>query len=91
LDGRKNLSFALQAEQLGTGHAVMVCRDLLAGHHGPVMVAAGDAPLMQADTVAALFADFERRKAACVIGTAYSEIRELGRISAMRRETSWEL
>lgn len=73
LDRRKNLSFALQAEQLGTGHAVMACRGLLAAHHGPVMVVAGDAVLMQAESIAALFADYERRPAACVIGTAYSD------------------
>jgi bifunctional UDP-N-acetylglucosamine pyrophosphorylase/glucosamine-1-phosphate N-acetyltransferase/UDP-N-acetylglucosamine pyrophosphorylase len=73
LNGRKNLTFTLQAEQLGTGHAVMVCRELLAEHHGPVMVVAGDAPLMQTDTVAALLAEYERRPAACVIGTAYSD------------------
>jgi bifunctional UDP-N-acetylglucosamine pyrophosphorylase/glucosamine-1-phosphate N-acetyltransferase/UDP-N-acetylglucosamine pyrophosphorylase len=64
LNGRKNLTFTLQAEQLGTGHAVMVCRELLAEHHGPVMVVAGDAPLMQTDTVAALLAEYERRPAA---------------------------
>jgi bifunctional UDP-N-acetylglucosamine pyrophosphorylase / glucosamine-1-phosphate N-acetyltransferase len=73
LDGRKNLAFALQAEQLGTGHAVMVCRDMLAGHHGPVMVVAGDAPLMQADTISALMAEFQRKPTACVIGTAYCD------------------
>ncbi|MGD0518796.1 MAG: NTP transferase domain-containing protein [Thermoguttaceae bacterium] len=73
LGGRKNLSFALQAEQLGTGHAVMVCRELLADHNGPVMIVAGDAPLMQADSVAALLAECQRRPAACVIGTAYAE------------------
>ena len=73
LDGRKNLTFALQAQQLGTGHAVMLCRELLADHNGPVMVVAGDAPLMQADSVAALMAEYLRRPAACIIGTAYAE------------------
>jgi len=73
LDGRKDLSFVLQAEQLGTGHAVMVCRELLANHHGPVMVVAGDAPLMQSATIAALLAEYQRRPAACVIGTAYTD------------------
>jgi bifunctional UDP-N-acetylglucosamine pyrophosphorylase / glucosamine-1-phosphate N-acetyltransferase len=81
LDGRKDVFFALQAEQLGTGHAVMVCRKLLADHHGPVLVVAGDAPLMQAETVAALMAEYQRRPAACIIGSAYSENPEgLGRI-----------
>jgi bifunctional UDP-N-acetylglucosamine pyrophosphorylase/glucosamine-1-phosphate N-acetyltransferase/UDP-N-acetylglucosamine pyrophosphorylase len=73
LDGRKNLTFALQAQQLGTGHAVMVCRDLLADHHGPVLIVAGDAPLMLADSIAALMAEYQSRSAACVIGTAYAE------------------
>jgi bifunctional UDP-N-acetylglucosamine pyrophosphorylase/glucosamine-1-phosphate N-acetyltransferase/UDP-N-acetylglucosamine pyrophosphorylase len=73
LDGRKNLTFALQAQQLGTGHAVMVCRYLLADHRGPVLIVAGDAPLMQADSVAALMAEYQRKPAACVIGTAYAE------------------
>ena len=73
LDGRKNLTFALQAQQLGTGHAVMVCRDLLADHRGPVLIVAGDAPLMQADSIAALMAEYQNRPAACVIGTAYAE------------------
>jgi bifunctional UDP-N-acetylglucosamine pyrophosphorylase / glucosamine-1-phosphate N-acetyltransferase len=81
LDGRKNLIFALQAQQLGTGHAVMVCRDSLADHRGPVLIVAGDAPLMQADSIAALMAEYQRKPAACVIGTAYAENPEgLGRI-----------
>ena len=29
LTGRKNVEFAVQAEQLGTGHAVMCCRGAL--------------------------------------------------------------
>jgi len=32
-----NIQFALQAEQLGTGHAVMMCREQLAKHDGPVI------------------------------------------------------
>jgi bifunctional UDP-N-acetylglucosamine pyrophosphorylase / glucosamine-1-phosphate N-acetyltransferase len=81
LNGRKNLTFALQAEQLGTGHAVMVCRDLLARHQGPVLIVAGDAPLMQADSIAALLTEFNRSPAACVIGTALADNPEgLGRI-----------
>ena len=81
LHDRKNLTFALQAEQLGTGHAVMVCRDLLVPYRGPVLIVAGDAPLMQADSIAALLAEFRRRPAACVIGTAFADNPEgLGRI-----------
>src|SRR5271170_4380484 len=42
LKSRPGLTFCLQTEQLGTGHAVMMCREHLAGHTGPVLVVAGD-------------------------------------------------
>jgi bifunctional UDP-N-acetylglucosamine pyrophosphorylase/glucosamine-1-phosphate N-acetyltransferase/UDP-N-acetylglucosamine pyrophosphorylase len=73
IDGRPHVKFALQTEQLGTGHAVMACRELLADGDGPVLVVAGDAPLMQADSVAALLNDYRRHPAACVLGTAYKD------------------
>jgi bifunctional UDP-N-acetylglucosamine pyrophosphorylase/glucosamine-1-phosphate N-acetyltransferase/UDP-N-acetylglucosamine pyrophosphorylase len=70
LAGRNHLEFVDQSEQLGTGHAVMVCRGHLARHHGPVLVVAGDSPLMQSRSIAALLAEFHRRQAACILGTA---------------------
>jgi bifunctional UDP-N-acetylglucosamine pyrophosphorylase/glucosamine-1-phosphate N-acetyltransferase/UDP-N-acetylglucosamine pyrophosphorylase len=73
LAGRKDLQFALQAEQLGTGHAVMMCRPALAEHQGPVLVVAGDSPLMQPASLRALLADFDRRPAACILGTGYKD------------------
>ncbi len=73
IDGRPGVEFALQTEQLGTGHAVMVCRELLANCDGPVLVVTGDSPLMQSDSVAALLGDYRRRPAACVLGTAYKD------------------
>jgi bifunctional UDP-N-acetylglucosamine pyrophosphorylase / glucosamine-1-phosphate N-acetyltransferase len=73
VDGRAGVEFALQTEQLGTGHAVMMCRELLAGCDGPVLVVTGDAPLMQPESVAALLADFRRSPAACVLGTVYKD------------------
>lgn len=42
--------YAWQHEQLGTGHAALQAHDFLASHQGPVLVAAGDTPLLQADT-----------------------------------------
>jgi bifunctional UDP-N-acetylglucosamine pyrophosphorylase / glucosamine-1-phosphate N-acetyltransferase len=75
------VEFALQAEQLGTGHAVMTCRSLLTGHEGPVLVVAGDQPLMQSQSIRALLEEFERRPAACILGTAVaSNPNGLGRI-----------
>ncbi|HEX6964109.1 MAG TPA: NTP transferase domain-containing protein [Lacipirellula sp.] len=63
------IEFADQTEQLGTGHAVMVCRPQLAEHRGPVVVVAGDSPMLQADSVAALLEESRRTGAACLLGT----------------------
>lgn len=66
------VEFAEQREQLGTGHAVMMCREALQSHHGPVVVVAGDSPMLQAESVATLLAaPYGTSKAACVIGTVY--------------------
>ena len=46
---RQNLLFAEQTQQLGTGHAVMCCREQLQDHGGPVMVVAGDCPMIQVE------------------------------------------
>lgn len=42
---------ALQAEQLGTGHAVLQARDSLAGFDGDVLILYGDVPLISATTM----------------------------------------
>jgi len=47
------IGFVLQTEQLGTGHALMMCREALAGYDH-VLVLSGDAPLIRAATVAQL-------------------------------------
>jgi bifunctional UDP-N-acetylglucosamine pyrophosphorylase / glucosamine-1-phosphate N-acetyltransferase len=73
INGRSGVEFALQTEQLGTGHAVMACRNVLADYKGPVLVVTGDAPLMRVESVAALLDEFARRPAACVLGTAYKD------------------
>jgi bifunctional UDP-N-acetylglucosamine pyrophosphorylase/glucosamine-1-phosphate N-acetyltransferase len=46
--------FAIQAEQLGTGHAVMQARQPLEGKADLVLVANADLPLMRAETFKAL-------------------------------------
>lgn len=81
LADRKGVAFVEQREQLGTGHAVIVCREALAGHLGAVLVVAGDSPLMQPSSIAALLKEFERTKPACLLGTATrSDPTGLGRI-----------
>lgn len=68
-----DVEYALQTEQKGTGHAVMMCKPQLqayvAAGDGPVVVVAGDAPLMQAETIHALLADWEQNPVSCLLGT----------------------
>lgn len=44
-----------QEEQLGTGHAVMCCREFLENKSGRVIVLAGDAPLITSETISKVF------------------------------------
>ncbi|TWT95332.1 Bifunctional protein GlmU [Botrimarina colliarenosi] len=73
LASEPGVEFALQAEQLGTGHAVMMCREAIAGHSGPVVIVTGDSPMLQASSVEALLADFTQTHPACLLGTAHRE------------------
>ncbi|RMG34374.1 MAG: glycosyl transferase family 2 [Planctomycetota bacterium] len=78
---REGIRFARQEPQLGTGHAVMQCEPLLRGHDGPVLVVAGDTPLLTPASLARLLRVQRERSAACVIGTAVTERNAgLGRI-----------
>jgi bifunctional UDP-N-acetylglucosamine pyrophosphorylase/glucosamine-1-phosphate N-acetyltransferase len=47
------INFVLQAEQRGTGHALMVARDALSGYDH-VIVLSGDAPLISSETIGKL-------------------------------------
>lgn len=51
----KDVSFVLQEEQLGTGHAVKCARDFL-GDEGETLILAGDTPLITAATLKRLVA-----------------------------------
>lgn len=48
---RPELQFVLQADQRGTGHAVIAARDQLAKRRGHLVVLAGDAPLIKGETL----------------------------------------
>jgi len=73
LKDEPGVTFCEQREQLGTGHAVMMCREELAGYDGPVLVVAGDSPLMQSDSIAALLDEFKQSRPACILGTGYRD------------------
>jgi bifunctional UDP-N-acetylglucosamine pyrophosphorylase / glucosamine-1-phosphate N-acetyltransferase len=81
LADRTGLEFVLQTERLGTGHAVKMAQPLLVGHSGPVVVLAGDSPLIQTDSLRRLLVHFEERRPACLLGTLHkSNPAGLGRI-----------
>ncbi len=69
----RDVEFALQTEQKGTGHAVQMCAEQLVNHDGPVLVLAGDTPLLRGESLAGLLAELRDQRAACVIGTAITE------------------
>jgi bifunctional UDP-N-acetylglucosamine pyrophosphorylase / glucosamine-1-phosphate N-acetyltransferase len=76
-----DVEFALQSEQLGTGHAVMMARPQLEDHGGPVLVLTGDTPLLKSSSLKGLLEEQSRSSAACVVGTARTEQNDgLGRI-----------
>lgn len=78
---RSGLEFAIQAEQLGTGHAVQMCREQIAAQDGPVLVVAGDSPLIQPTSLNRLIGEFRKGPYACLLGTLVKdEPKGLGRI-----------
>ncbi len=70
LNGEPDIRFVTQVDQLGTGHAVKTCRELLSGYQGPVLVLVGDEPLLRPEPLADLLARQEHDHAACLLGTA---------------------
>ena len=73
LKNRSNVSFADQTEQLGTGHAVMMCREQIDAHEGAVLVVTGDSPMIQVDSVNALLELYANEKPACILGSLHSD------------------
>jgi len=69
LAGEAEVEFVEQAEQLGTGHAVMMCRRQIELQQGPVLILAGDSPMVQASSLELLLAEFSTRRPACLLGT----------------------
>jgi bifunctional UDP-N-acetylglucosamine pyrophosphorylase / glucosamine-1-phosphate N-acetyltransferase len=70
LEGEPGVEFIEQTQQLGTGHAVMMCREKLAGHDGTVLILTGDSPMVQPSSLSALLAEFAAQRPACLLGTA---------------------
>ncbi len=54
--GATGATFVVQAEQLGTGHAVLCAREALEGFSGTALVLCGDVPLLRPETLERLAA-----------------------------------
>lgn len=81
LADRKNVQFVEQTEQLGTGHAVQVCREAIGGFHGPVVIVTGDSPLLQTSSLEKLLTRFDQVEPAVLLGTLIkADPKGLGRI-----------
>lgn len=68
--------FVEQAEQLGTGHAVLSAEPYLSGFSGKVLVLAGDVPLLRAETLKNLMTFHNQHHAVATVLTA--ELPEAG-------------
>jgi len=63
-------STAVQAEQLGTGHAAQVAMAELGDLDGEVVVTMGDVPMLTSETLAGLVGEHRRRRADATVLTA---------------------
>ena len=61
---------ALQAEQLGTGHAVLQAADTLKDFTGTVMILCGDTPLLEAGELEKFYAEHVKSGAAATVMSA---------------------
>ncbi|MDT8862644.1 bifunctional UDP-N-acetylglucosamine diphosphorylase/glucosamine-1-phosphate N-acetyltransferase GlmU [Alkalihalobacillus sp. MEB130] len=68
-----DVSYVVQEEQLGTGHAVMQAASILEGKEGTTVVLCGDTPLLTAETIDHLLTCHDKEKAKATILTAHAE------------------
>lgn len=68
-DADDDLAWVEQAEQKGTGHAVLCCRKTLKGFSGSVLIVAGDMPLVRRVTLAGLIESREHTGDALTLAT----------------------
>lgn len=69
----RNVSYSMQEEQLGTGHAAKCAVDFLKGKKGTVLIFAGDAPLTKEATIRNLIEYHENNNNAATLLSALVE------------------
>ena len=65
--------FVLQAEQLGTAHAVKVAKDELKNKEGTTIVMCGDTPLIRSETINSMLDHHENTNAKATVLTAIAD------------------
>ncbi|WP_315080621.1 bifunctional UDP-N-acetylglucosamine diphosphorylase/glucosamine-1-phosphate N-acetyltransferase GlmU [uncultured Clostridium sp.] len=77
----KNVTYSLQSEQLGTGHAVQCASEFLKGKKGTVAVFTGDTPLIKESTIKNLFnTHIEEKNVATILTAIVDDPTGYGRI-----------
>ena len=64
------VEFALQAEQLGTGHAVLCAKEKFANSSGTVLILCGDTPLVTGELLSGLVREHQEKNFAATVLTA---------------------
>ncbi|MET3358402.1 bifunctional UDP-N-acetylglucosamine diphosphorylase/glucosamine-1-phosphate N-acetyltransferase GlmU [Leuconostoc citreum] len=65
--------FVLQAQQLGTGHAVQQAQDKLLASHGVTLIMSGDTPMFRAETLSEFIAAHRQSNNAVTVLTAVTQ------------------
>ncbi|MBV8830285.1 MAG: bifunctional UDP-N-acetylglucosamine diphosphorylase/glucosamine-1-phosphate N-acetyltransferase GlmU [Acidobacteriaceae bacterium] len=72
--------FALQAEQRGTGHAVISAREVAGSHEGKLMILNGDGPLLRSETLFRLRAESDEAPGGSIVTTELQDPTGYGRV-----------
>ena len=77
----KDIKYAVQSEQLGTGHAVIQTAELLKDFEGEILILSGDVPLLKFETVEKLINEhFSAGNEATLLTTVFENSYGYGRI-----------
>jgi bifunctional UDP-N-acetylglucosamine pyrophosphorylase/glucosamine-1-phosphate N-acetyltransferase len=75
-----DVEYAVQEQQLGTGHAAMCARSVLADFNGNLLVLAGDVPLLRAETLRSLMDALDTKCSAAMLTATLDDPTGYGRV-----------
>ncbi len=71
--GEEEITWVVQNEQLGTGHAVLCARETFTDFSGDLLILSGDVPLITGSTLASLVRHHREQKSTVTLLTAHLE------------------